>query len=337
MPATISDVARLAGVSRMTVSRVYSASGSVAKSTRDRVLAAGQGLQYQPNLLARGLSQNSIAAVGVVVLELDNPYFGPIVSGIEAICRKRDTLVIVGKSGREASAEKQHVQQFRQFRTSGMIVSPVNRSVRHLIDARESGVHVVLLERQWSVGDCVTVDDTRGGQLVAEHLLSRGHRRIGLVCHQDADHGPHAARVAAFESALASARRKVDPSFNFRLPALASSASSLEQGVRIADRMLELAKRPTAIFAGSDLIGMGIVERLIERGVSVPDDLAVIGYDDIKYAGYSRVPLTTVAVPKQLMGELAAKLLFDRADSADQEEHQHIRLAPELIIRSSCP
>jgi LacI family transcriptional regulator len=332
MRVTLSDVAQKAGVSLVTASRVYRRSELVAEATRKRVLAVAAELGYLPNLLARGLAENRTATVGIVILEVANPFFAPMLSGIHAVCRRRGFLIAVGESERDEEEERRYVEQFRQLRIGGIIVSPVSNRLDHLAQARAEGTPVVVMAREWEDGDYVSADDTEGGRLAARHLLGRGHGRVGIIRMGDPDHAPIQGRALGFREVLASAGVRVPQMWDLQAP-----GALIEHGVEAATRLLELGERPSGVFVISDRMAIGVVDRLLERGVRVPEDMAVIGYDDIPYAASARVPLTTVAVPKRPLGEMSAELLFDRFDRPIPAEPRQVLLPPELVIRASSP
>lgn len=326
------SVAQRAGVSPITASRALRQGNLVAQATRDRVLIAARELGYMPNLLARGLVHNRTATVGVVVLELANPFFAPMLSAIHAMAAKRGFLVVVGESGRDEEEERRYIEQFRQLRIGGMIVSPVTKRLDHLAAARSTGTPVVVMARRWEDGDYVATDDVKGGRLVAEHLLDRGHRRIGLVRRGDPNHAPVRDRILGFQKTLAAAGIKVSEEWDFQVP-----GSQIEHGVEAVDRLLRVSERPSALFVTSDRMALGVVHRLVERGIRVPEDVAVIGYDDIPYAACAQVPLTTVAIPMQRLGEMSAEILFGRLDGSAPDSPRRVLLAPQLVVRDSCP
>lgn len=329
---TLASVAERAGVSPITVSRALHHSTLVAKATRDRVLAAARELGYVPNLLARGLVHNRTATVGVVVLELANPFFAPMLSAIHAVAAKRGFLVVVGESGRNEEEERRYVEHFQQLRIGGIILSPVTKRLDHLAAARAAGTPVVVMARRWEEGDSVATDDVGGGQLAARHLLDRGHRRIGLVRLGDPDHTPVQARVHGFRQILSTAGVTVAQDWDLKV-----DGAQIEHGMEAADRLLALADRPSALFVTSDRKAIGVVRRLLERGLRVPEDMAVIGYDDIPYAACAQVPLTTVAIPTRRLGEISAEIMFSRLDGVAPDEPQQVLLSPELVTRASCP
>jgi LacI family transcriptional regulator len=329
---TLADIARRAGVAPITASRALRSNAVAAQTTRERVLAAAAELGYVPNLLARGLVQNRTATVGVVVLELSNPFFVPMLSAVESIAAKRDFLVVVGESRRDADKERRYVEQFQQLRIGGIIVTTASRQFDHLAAARAGGTPVVLMARRWEEGDYVTADHVEAGRLVARHLLSRDYRRIGLVWTHEPENTAIEERIQGLRQVFAEAGVALPPRWDLRTP-----TTLLEDGMEAADRFLAMADRPRAVFVSTDRQAMGFVERVVSQGVRVPEDLAIVGYDDIPFAACARVPLTTVAIPMRRMGELAAELLFERMEGKGPRESQQTLLAPELVIRASCP
>jgi LacI family transcriptional regulator len=329
---TLADIARRAGVSPITASRALRSSGVVAQATKDRVLAAAVELGYVPNLLARGLVQNRTATVGVVVLELANPFFVPMLSAVESIAAKRSFLVVVGESGREADKERRYVEQFQQLRIGGIIVTTASRRFEHLAAARVGGTPVVLMARRWDEGDYVTADHVAAGRLVAKHLLARDYRRIGLVWTHELENPSIQERIVGIRQVFADAGAQLKPQWDLQTP-----TTLLEDGMDAADRYLAMHDRPRAVFVSTDRQAMGFVERVVAHGVRVPEDMAVVGYDDIPFAACARVPLTTVAIPMRRMGELAAEILFDRLDGVPSSEPRQVLLQPELIVRASSP
>jgi LacI family transcriptional regulator len=329
---TLADIARRAGVSPITASRALRSNAVVAQATRARVLAAAAELGYVPNLLARGLVQNRTATVGVVVLELSNPFFVPMLSAVETVAAKRGFLVVVGESGRDPDKERRYVEQFQQLRIGGIIVTTASRRFDHLAAARAGGTPVVLMARRWEEGDYVTADHVEAGRLVGKHLLARNYRRIGLVWTYEPENTAIEERVHGVREVLADAGLELPERWNLRTP-----TTLLEDGMDAADRYLAMTDRPRAVFVSTDRQAMGFVERLVSQGLRVPEDMAVVGYDDIPFAACARVPLTTVAIPMRRMGDLAAEILFDRLDGVAESESRQILLQPELIVRASSP
>jgi LacI family transcriptional regulator len=329
---TLADIARRAGVSPITASRALRSNAVVAQATRARVLAAAAELGYVPNLLARGLVQNRTATVGVVVLELSNPFFVPMLSAVETVAAKRGFLVVVGESGRDPDKERRYIEQFQQLRIGGIIVTTASCRFDHLAAARAGGTPVVLMARRWDEGDYVTADHVEAGRLVGKHLLARNYRRTGLVWTYEPENTAIEERIHGVREVLADAGVELPERWNLRTP-----TTLLEDGMDAADRFLAMTDRPRAVFVSTDRQAMGFVERLVSQGLRVPEDMAVVGYDDIPFAACARVPLTTVAIPMRRMGDLAAEILFNRLDGVAGASPRQILLQPELIVRASSP
>jgi LacI family transcriptional regulator len=201
-----------------------------------------------------------------------------------------------------------------------------------LTAARAAGIPVIVMAWPWPDGDYVAKDDLQGSRLAAQHLLTRAHRRIGIVRMADPRHAPIRARVHGFREVLAAAGTSAQDTWDVQVP-----GTKIEDGITAADRVLALATRPSGLFVSSDRIAIGLIRRLLARGVRVPEDIALVGYDDIPYAMPARALLTTVAVPKRSLGEKAANLLFQRYDGKGSAKPCQILLPPELVVRASCP
>jgi LacI family transcriptional regulator len=328
---TLAHIARRAGVSPITASRALARSELVAPATLARVRAVAAELGYAPNLLARGLVQNRTSTVGVVVLELANPFFAPMLAAIQAAAARRGFLVVIGESGRDEATEREYVERFQQLRIGGVVVTPAGLAGGHLAAARKAGVPTVVMARRWADGDYVTADNLEGGRLVARHLLARGYRAVGLVQDERPDSASQ-SRVEGFCAALADAGVGVPEPWTLR-----TAGTRIEHGLDAADRLLALGARPRALFVTTDRMAMGVVHRLLARGLRVPEDVAVVGYDDIAYASCAQVPLTTVAIPMRRLGEVAAEILFDRIERRGPAGHRQVLLPPALVVRASCP
>jgi LacI family transcriptional regulator len=186
--------------------------------------------------------------------------------------------------------------------------------------------------RRWDDGDYVTADNVEGGRLVARHLLARGHRRIGLIRPEEPGNTALEDRVQGFLDLLEAAGVSLPVGWEIR-----TSTTLIEDGMEAADRLLDSPDRPTAIFVTTDREAMGVIHRLLERGIRIPEDIAVVGYDDIPFAACTQIPLTTIAIPMRRLGERSAEILFDRLDGVGSPERQHVLLPPELVIRASSP
>lgn len=331
MPVTMKDVALKAGVSPITVSRAFSGSHPVAEETRVKVLTAAEELGYTPDLLAQALARRQSPIVGIVLPELANPFWIPIIDAAQAIAQAKQHLVIVNQSAHQPDMELAILQQLHQLRMAGVLIAPTSTKLDHLRAIQAKGVPTVVIARCWSEGDCVTVDDFAGGSMVAGHLLQLGHRTIGCVTHDELTNSAVQARLEGFQHRLHRGGVELRPHHIIR-----SETVRMLNGVQAAQTFLALPDRPTAVFVTADRLAIGFIHELRLRGVRVPEDLAVVGYDDIRYAEFLEVPLTTVRLPKYELGRQAMQLLFERTQTDNHRgKVRQIMLKPELIVRVS--
>lgn len=329
VPASLKDVARLAGVSPITVSRALSGTHVVAPATKERVMKAVARLNYVPDLLARGLVRQRSSTLGLVVPELANPFFVTLVDAVQTAARARDHLLVVSQSARQLAEEELAVRQFLQLRVAGVLAVPVAGRTDHLDEMAEAGTAVVVVARRSARHDFVAVDDVRGGRLAAEHLLSRGHRRVGLVTPDQPDNTAIQDRLRSFLEALRAGGGRLPPEAR-----LTTAGVQIPDGFAAAERFLALAERPTAVFLTADHLAMGFLQALRRRGVRVPADVAIMGYDDIVYSRYLDVPLTTIELPLKQLGERAVQALFERI-ARPRGRRIQVLLEPRLVVRDS--
>jgi LacI family transcriptional regulator, galactose operon repressor len=323
-PPTIRDVAARAGVSHQTVSRVMNDSPRVTAATRERVLASIEELGFVPSPLARGLLSNKTRSLGVVAEDISDHFFARMAAGAEAEARRRGYYLMIG-SVEPGDDEAGYLRLMLERRVEGLIVA--RPSVPLSAEALTAGVPVVAVGvgAQTDV-PVVDVDNRRGGYDATKHLLERGHRRIATIV------GPGswpsaAARLDGYRRALqeAGAEELVEQAADW----------GLEDGLAAASRLLERNAGFTALFAHSDLIALGAIRRLREAGLRVPDDVSVVGYDDLPVADYVEPALTTVHQPMREVGEVAAGLLLDQlAGGAPPPAATHL-LPARLVVRQS--
>ena len=330
---TVRDVAHRAGVSPITVSRTFSGSHPVAEGTRRKVLEAAEELGYTPDLLAQALARKQSPIIGMIVPELANPFFVTIIDAVQSVARQQNHMVVTNQSERQPEMELASLHQFRRLRMAGVLVTPASTTVDHLQSLQADGIPVVVVARCWKDGDCVTVDDFAGGRIAGEHLLHLGHRKIGCVSHAEPGNTAVQARIQGFQATLEKGGYAFSPQHMIHVER--TRLANAEQAV---DAFLSLPDRPSAVFVTADRLAIGFIHQLQARGVRVPEDVAVVGYDDIRYAEFLRVPLTTVALPKYEMGQQAAQILFERIEdgNSDSREWRQVLLQPELFVRASC-
>ncbi len=332
MTATLKDVARKAGVSPITVSRVYSGTHPVAEATRRKIIAVADDLGYVPHLMARALVSQHNPMIGIVVIDLANPFFTPVIDAVQEVAQQAGYLTVINQSKFQPALEIASLDHFRQMRLAGVLPVSVAPNLHHLQRLRETGVSVVSLARRWDEGDYVAVDHFAGGYLAGQHLCRLGHRKLACVATRHALSASQ-EKLAGFRAALREHAITLAPE-----QILWSSEVQVAEGTRCADALLAQTDRPTAVFVTADHQAVGFLHRLRQRGVRVPEDVAIVGHDDITYAEFLEVPLTTVALPKYELGCQAAQILLVRIQTWDNLDagFQQILLKPHLIIRASC-
>jgi LacI family transcriptional regulator, galactose operon repressor len=329
---TIRDVARLSGVSPMTVSRVINDSERVSPETRRRVEEAISELGYVPSRLARGLSRRRTGTLAVIVPDVANPFFTAIVRAAEEVARRADYHVILCDTRADLGVERGVIEELIAHRVEGAVIAPVSdRSATHLRRLAEFGVPFVLIDRTIPGVDCDVVlgDSSSGARQLVEHLVSLGHRRIGFIVESD-DVSTARDRRAGYESALKAAGIALDPAL------VAHAAPDPSGGSAGMSRLLELEERPTAVFTVNNLVALGAIEAVRAAGLEVPDDVALVCFDDIEYASRLYPFLTAMEQPAQTFGTLGTQLLLERIEGRGPERRHEVVLPGEFIIRKSC-
>jgi LacI family transcriptional regulator len=332
MTATIRDVARHAGVSSMTVSRVINDSASVSPETRGRVEAAIAELGYVPSRLARGLSARRSKTVAVIVPDVANPFFTLIVRGAEDVARRAGHRVILCDTRADLDLEREVIEEMIAHRVEGIVIAPVSdHSRNHLRRLSKFGVPFVLIDRTVDGvdSDAVLGDSAGGARRLVEHLVSLGHRRIGLVI-EAGDVSTARDRRRGYEEALAAAGIPLDPAL------VAQSTVDPRGGFDGMSTLLALDERPTAVFTVNNLVALGAIEAVRAAGLEVPDDVALVCFDDIEYASRLYPFLTVMEQPAETFGTLSTQLLLDRIDGRGPERRHVVVLPAEFVVRRSC-
>jgi len=335
---TQADVARRAGVSRATVSNVITnrAGGHVPISdeTRRRVLAAIAELGYQPHAAARSLRSGRSGMVGLLIPDASNPHFWGVVRGVEAVTREHGYHLVLAVTGLEAGRERQSLHALAQQRMDGLILllTYPGRLAEELAALRLQGSVIVTFGGVLQGRDAVVQDYGPAMRELMEYLLRLGHRRIGFV-HGVARPALGADRLFGYRRALRAAGLPAEKELTVHCGA------TLQDGVLASGQLLRLEPRPTAIVGVNDLMAVGALQAAARRGLAVPGDLSVAGFDDIDMAAYLVPPLTTVRADGEELGRQAGQLLFQRlADPALPP--QRVTIPTRLLIRGStglCP
>lgn len=328
---SVKDVAAAASVSVGTVSNVLNHPERVTPPTVERVQRAIAELGFVRNDAARQLRVGRSRSIGLIVLDVGNPFFAEVVRGADARAAESNMAVLVAASDLDPAREDDYLELFREQRVSGVLITPTTEDESKLLALHRSGTPVVLLDRESQGPEfcSVAVDDIEGGRLAAAHLLELGRRRLAYLC------GPLGNRQVA--DRLEGARRAVDAVSGARLEIIGMDTLTVVDGRKGGRRITErpAAERPDAVFAANDLLAVGALEALVLRGdVRVPDDIALIGYDDIDFAATTLVPLSSIRQPAAQLGYTAVDLLL--ADAAGRTEaERHAKFQPELVVRAS--
>ncbi|HET6530540.1 MAG TPA: LacI family DNA-binding transcriptional regulator [Actinoplanes sp.] len=330
--ASIKEVAQHAGVSLGTVSNVLNRPEMVAEGTRQRVLDAIAALGYVRNDTARHLRAGRSRTVAIVVLDVANPFFTDVVRGAEQVIEAAGSMLVVCNSGEDSAREDRHLELLEEQRVGGILITPVadaRQPVLHRLIER--GIPVVLVDRgAGTASRCsVAVDDELGGRLAVGHLLERGHRRIAYLG------GPFGIAQVADRYAGASAAAAGYP--DAKLTVAETPNLTVASGRKAAQKLVTMpaAGRPTAIFCANDLLALGVLQEVTARDLRVPHDVAIVGYDDIEFAGAAAVPLSSVRQPREQLGRTAAELLLEEAREGADHQHRHVVFQPELVVRES--
>jgi LacI family transcriptional regulator len=332
-PISIREVAAHAEVSVGTVSNVLNRPDIVAASTRDRVQAAIKALGFVRNESARQLRAGRSRMIGLIVLDVANPFFTDVARGVEDEASKSGLAVILCNSDDQLSKENGYLNLLEEHRVQGILITPVADDEHRLAQLQARGTPVILVDsRSPSGSQCsVAVDDTLGGDVATSHLLASGHERIAFAG------GPFNLRQVADrrDGALRALRRAGGGPGDLTVietPAL-NVAAGQAAGAAIAE--MDAATRPTAVFCANDLIALGLLQEMTHRKIRVPSDIAIVGYDDIDFAAAAAVPLSSVRQPRQQIGRTAAQLLLEEARTQDTHKHRQVIFQPELEVRRS--
>ena len=329
--ASVKDVAAAAGVSLGTVSNVLNRPERVRPTTRERVERAMVELGFVRNEGARQLRAGTSNALAYVMLDARNPFFTDVAQGIEDAAAGEHLSLFICNSAGSADRERTHLEHLQEQRVQGILITPVDPEAEILGDIVRRGTPVVIVDRTHGAGSfcTVAVDDALGGRLAIEHLVDCGHTRVAFIGGPP-ELGQIRDRWAGARAAWSDAGLPPE-----QLVHLGTDELTVSAGRRAGERLLGLParRRPTAAFCGNDITALGLLQQCIRAGRRVPDDVAIVGYDDIEFAAAAAVPLTSVRQPRQELGSTAARLVAD--ESLEGHRHEQVVFVPELVARAS--
>jgi DNA-binding LacI/PurR family transcriptional regulator len=329
--ANMHDIARMARVSIGTVSNVLSGSAAVREPLKARVLEAVAAIDYQPSQLARGLRRVKTNMIGMIIPDITNPFFPAVVRGAEGIAFANGLRLILCNTDNDHEKEIIHLNELRTYLPLGLIVIPSNFSemTEQADSYRKAGAAVVCIDRKprgWK-GDTVTVANESGAHAAVRHLVQLGHTRIAMIS------GPlHLTnsqdRLKGYKRALRAAKIAIRPEY------IKETSYSKADGYSAAMVLLGTSPAPTAIFAGNDLIALGVLQAIRESGLRCPEEISLAGFDDLEIASITNPPIFTVYQPGYELGATAMRLLLERIADWDGPP-RHVVLKTELRIRES--
>lgn len=326
--ASIKDVARHANVSISTVSHVVNRTRFVSDKARQDVEAAIRALGYVPSAVARSLKSNTTRTLGMLIPNCSNPYFAEIVRSVEDHCFASGYTLILCNTDDEPLRQGVYLKVLAEKRVDGLIIISTGEDsdLQDLLQGLTTPT--VLLDREVTHVHCDLVEtaNVQGGQMATEHLVALGHQRIACIG-GPAELSPSAQRIQGWRNALAAAALEAKD-------LLWHSDFSSQGGFNAMQEILQSGHQPSAVFVCNDLMGIGALSAAHEAGLRIPQDLSVIGFDDIELARFTSPPLTTIVQPKQRIGRLAVDMLLERIQGGRLDTKQ-VLLQPELIVRAS--
>lgn len=336
MNVTIRDIAKYAGVSPATVSRVMNNTANVSEATRIKVLEAIEKHNYSPNILAQGLSNNESNTIGVVVPDVTNPFFGEVIKGISEIVDKNNLSMILCDTDENPKKEERHLINLKSHKIKGLIITPTsdtNEFNSHYLNLlRNMGIPIALIDRDVrdSNFDGVFIDNIKGSFDATMALIKNGHEKIALIAGPD-NSKPGRDRRRGYVKALRAAGIPIDEGLVFK------GDFKLESGYELTKDILKMKDRPTAIFSSNNMMTLGCIKALNKKGYRISQDISLISFDEIETLNIVGVKLSVVKRPTKEMGTIAMEMLMKRLNKKDNSTHdmRRVNLVPELILRGS--
>jgi len=328
----LKDIADDLGVSVVTVSKVLRGKSDVGEETRRRVLERMKALNYRPNMLARGLASGRTHTVGLVVPDLVQPFFAEFAKSLASVLRERQYALILASSEEAPEIETQEIRTLILRGVDVLLLASCRTGLRHSTEVSDGTIPCLLVDRNFRGTSLPYVgsDDVRAGELAAEHLVAIGRERIAHIGGQNTS--PSIDRVRGFSNALTKCKRQLPKNYLLRNEHVEESGDAI--GYRAMQQLLKLRSRPDAVFCYNDLTAMGAIEAVLQSGLRVPDDIAIIGCGNFRYAGYLRVPLSSIDQCTMELGRIAGEMALELS-SQSLSTPRSVVLQPSLVVRRS--
>ncbi len=334
MSITIKDVAKQAGVSHSTVSRALHGSSLISDETVERIRQIANEMGYSPSAAARSLRTNRSHALGVIVSTIDDPFFSEILQGIEEIAQEHGYSMLMAASQRDPKREQAIVQDMRERHVDGLVICSASFSAEQRRNLLEYGIPIVMVNNQAAEDYRYSIyhDDVDGSRQVTRHLIELGHQRIAYLGNSLSGRTT-LDRLTSFRQEMDSAGLSIPAEYIHEVP-----GSHPEDGLAALDHFLNLPQHPTAIFCFNDMLAIGVLNGLHMAGIRVPEDISVVGFDNIVFSAFTNPPLTTLDQPKRYIGAEAARLilgLLDPLNDGEAPEQEIQKLKGKLLVRQS--
>jgi len=329
-PVTMKEIAKRANVSINTVSRALNNREEISTLTKEKILKIAKELNYIPNHLAIGFRTAKTKILGVIIIDNSDPSFAVVLRGIQNIAEERGYHIILYNSDGQYQKEAQAVKLLLGLRIMGLLINPTQASVEDILELKERGIPFVLLCRRIEnvITNYVISDNEKGAYIATSYMVKKGYRQIAFL-NAFPNCSDAVERLRGYQKALVENGIKL----NSRL--VKWGCINSESGYRKMKDFLREYKKVEAVFCFSDYVALGAIRALEEEGFRIPEDAGVIGYDDIEFAMYSRIPLTTISASNRYLGEKATQILINIIEGKTSEPQQVI-IKPELVIRESC-
>ncbi len=332
----IKDIARIAKVSHTTVSRALNDKSRIRKETKEKILSIAKELGYRPDFIARSLVMKRTKTLGLVITNIANPFYTELAQGIEKTATRLGYSIILCSTQSDISIEKQYIEMLRSKGVDGIVFSSAHMEDPNIVALAEEEFPITLVNRRTyhpivkEKVDYVGVDNILGGFLAVEHLIRLGHKRIGVIG-GSVESSVGLERLKGGKKALETYGLEQRGDFFLEGNFLKKS------GYQKAKQFVKMAEMPTAIFATNDHMAMGVYQAILEEGLRIPEDVALIGFNDIEFSSMKGIELTTIGQKKFEMGAIAVEMLVGKIEKGDDRHSaKEIFLMPELIIRKTC-
>lgn len=332
MKVTIVDVAKKAGVSKTTVSRIINGNyANATPETVERVLKVIKELDYRPNTLAKGLKQVKTKVIGIILSNLLNPFWVNVLEGVENTCRSKGYNLMICNSNDDPEIEEEHIRSFRLRQVDGIVINPTAQNYDFFKSLLDSRYPLVTINRKLLdlTVDSVVMNNVRGAKMATGHLLDQGRKKIAMIVYPVEGITPRLERIEGYKLALAEHRISDDQAMVHIVEEKKGEAK------RKVQELLQGEHPPDAIFSTNNMMSLEILEGIKELGLRIPEDVALIGYDETVWSKHLNPPLTTVRQPAYEMGQAATERLIELIESKEKLDAQITVLEPELIIRES--